>query len=227
VAGSVPSTRQDIHPQRTFRAFANRGYVCLWLANFLLYTSRWMQMTLLAWLILDLTDSPLLVALVGFFSSAPMFLLGLVGGILADRVHHQRLLSISQGTNVMSSFLLMLLLSTGVVQVWHAYLAILITGACWALDTPSRRALIFDLLGVEGVTNALALDAVGMNASRMCGPALAGVLITLRGVQWGYMVITLFCSIAWALLWSLRMTQERRPERRQQSIVRNLLDGFH
>ncbi len=121
MAGSVPITRQNLHTQRTFRAFANRGYVCLWLANFLLYTSRWMQMTLLAWLILDLTDSPFLVALVGFFSSAPMFLLGLVGGILADRVHRQRLLSISQGTNVMSSFLLMLLLSTGVVQVWHAY----------------------------------------------------------------------------------------------------------
>ena len=226
MASGVPITGRNLHTQRTFRALADRGYVCLWLANFLLYTSRWMQMTLLAWLILDLTDSPFFVALVGFFSSAPMFLLGLVGGILADRVHRQRLLSISQGTNVMSSFLLMLLLSTGVVQVWHAYLAILITGACWALDTPSRRAVIYDLLGAEGVTNALALDSVGMNASRMCGPALAGVLITLTGVQGGYMVITLFCSIAWVLLWSLRITQGPRPERRQQSIGRNLLEGF-
>ena len=90
MAGNVPSLSPDIQPQRTFRAFTHRGYVCLWLANFLLYTSRWMQMTLLAWLILDLTDSPFLVALVGFFSSAPMFLLGLVGGILADRVRRQR-----------------------------------------------------------------------------------------------------------------------------------------
>src|SRR3989441_330094 len=226
VVGSSSSTRRDVQRQRTFRAFENRGYLRLWLANCLLYTSRWMQMTLLAWLILDLTDSPFLVALVGFFSSAPMFLLGLVGGILADRVHRQRLLSISQGTNVMSSLLLMLLLSTGVVQVWHAYLAILITGACWALDTPSRRAVIYDLLGAEGVTNALALDSVGMNASRMCGPALAGVLITLTGVQGGYMVITLFCSIAWVLLWSLRIPHRPRPERRQQSVWRNLLEGF-
>src|SRR2546426_6250820 len=119
VAGSVPITRQNLHTQRTFRAFANRGYVCLWLANFLLYTSRWMQMTLLAWLILDLTDSPFLVALVGFFSSAPMLLLGLVGGSLADRVRRQRLLMLSQGTNVVSSFILTLLLGAGVVHVWH------------------------------------------------------------------------------------------------------------
>src|SRR5712691_170758 len=207
VAGSAPIAHRDVRPQRTFRAFANRGYVCLWLANFLLYTSRWMQMTLLAWLILDLTDSPLLVALVGFFSSAPMFLLGLVGGVLADRVRRQRLLSITQGTNVMSSFMLTLLLSTGAFQVWHAYIAILITGACWALDTPSRRAVIYDLLGLEGVTNAVALDSVGMNASRMCGPALAGVLITLIGVTGGYVAITFLCSIAWVLLWSLAIPQ--------------------
>ncbi|HEY5869197.1 MAG TPA: MFS transporter, partial [Candidatus Tectomicrobia bacterium] len=121
---------------------------------------------------------------------------------------------------------LTLLLSTGAVEVWHAYLAILITGACWALDTPSRRAVIYDLLGLEGVTNAVALDAVGMNASRMCGPALAGGLITLTGVTGGYVVLTLFCSIAWMLLWSLRIPQGPRPERRQQSIGRNLLEGL-
>jgi MFS family permease len=226
VAGSAPIAKRDVHLRRTFQAFANRGFVRLWLANFLLYTSRWMQMTLLAWLILDLTDSPFLVALVGFFSSAPMFLLGLVGGVLADRVHRQRLLSLTQGTNVTSSFMLTLLLSTGALQVWHAYMAILITGACWALDTPSRRAVIYDLLGLEGVTNAVALDAVGMNASRMCGPALAGVLITLTGVTGGYVAITVFCSIAWMLLWSLRIPQGPRPERRQQSVWRNLLEGF-
>ena len=91
--------------------------------------------------------------------------------------------------------MLTLLLSTGVVQVWHAYMAILITGACWALDTPSRRAVIYDLLGLEGVTNAVALDSVGMNASRMCGPALAGVLITLTGVTGGYVVLTFFAAL--------------------------------
>jgi MFS family permease len=226
VAGGAPIAKRDVHLKHTFQAFANRGFVRLWLANFLLYTSRWMQMTLLAWLILDLTDSPFLVALVGFFSSAPMFLLGLVGGVLADRVQRQRLLSLTQGMNVTSSFILTLLLSTSALQVWHAYMAILITGACWALDTPSRRAVIYDLLGLEGVTNAIALDAVGMNASRMCGPALAGVLITLTGVTGGYVVITAFCSIAWMLLWSLRIPQGSRPERRQQSAWRNLLEGF-
>lgn len=226
MAGSSPITRQDVRAKQLFRAFENRGYFSLWLANCLLYTARWMQITLLTWLILDLTDSPWLVALVGFFSSAPMFLLGLVGGILADRVQRQRLLTITQGTNVTASLILTLLLSAGAVEVWQVYLTILIGGACWALDTPSRRALIYDLLGVEGVTNAVALDSVGMNASRMCGPALAGVLITLVGVTGGCLIITIFCTSAWVLLWSLRIPQAPRQERRPQSLGGNLLEGF-
>ena len=226
MTGPSPNTRRDVQTKQLFRAFENRGYVCLWLANCLLYTSRWMQMMLLAWLVLELTNSPWSVALVGFFSSAPMFLLGLVGGMLADRVHRQRLLIVSQGTNVAASLTLTLLLGTGTVEVWHAYMTMLISGACWAIDTPSRRAVIYDLLGIEGVTNAVALDSVGQNASRMCGPALAGVLITLVGVTGGSVAITLFCTIAWVLLWSLRIPQAPRQERRQQSLGRNMLEGL-
>jgi MFS family permease len=210
-----------------FRAFAHRGYLLLWIANCLLYSARWMQMTLFAWLILELTDSPWLVALVGFFNTAPMFLLGLVGGMLADTVNRQNLLRLTQGVNFISSVLLMLSLSTGVVQVWQVYLTILISGACWALDFPSRRALIYDLLGLEGVTNAIALDSVGMNASRMIGPGLAGVLIIIVGAAGSYMLITLLCGVACVLLWSLRVSPAQRSTKpRTRSIRRNLSEGF-
>ncbi len=102
MARSVSMPQPKVQRVRTLRAFANRAYLRFWIANFLLYTSRWMQLTLGAWLLLELTDSPFLVALVGFFSSVPMFLLGLVGGALADRMPRQRLLSMTQGTNVLS-----------------------------------------------------------------------------------------------------------------------------
>jgi MFS family permease len=185
-----------------------------------------MQLTLLGWLVLELTDSPWLVALVGFFSSAPMLALGLVGGILADVVHRQRLLLLTQGTNCLCSLLLALALGTGAVQVWHIYLTILMSGAGWALDTPSRRAMVYDLLGLEGVTNAMALDSVGMNASRMLGPAVAGALIVLAGATGGYAVITGCYATALVLLWSLPVSQGPRPGRRQQSLGRNLAEGF-
>lgn len=209
-----------------FRAFADPSYRRLWVANVLLYTSRWMQMTLLGWFVLELTDSPWYVALVGFFSTAPMLLLGLVGGVLADRVARQRLLLLTQGINSAASALLMLVLCLGEAQVWQIYLAVLINGICWALDFPSRRALIYDLLGTAGITNAMALDSVGMNGSRMVGPTLAGVLITVVGVAGGYILITVCYVVAFGLLWSLSVPATGQAGRRQQHILRNLAEGF-
>jgi MFS family permease len=218
--------KRDVPPRQTFRAFANRQYVRLWLSNFLSYTARWMQMILLPWLILELTDSPWLVALVGFFSSIPMLVLGLPGGVLADEMNRKRLLFVTQAANVVASLLLTVLLAAEAVQVWHAYVVTLINGACWALSMPARRAMVFDLLGASGVTNAVALDMVGMNGSRMLGPALGGALITLVGVTGGCIVISLFYAIGLVLLGSLHVHQMHRPTSSRRQIGRNLLEGF-
>ncbi len=208
-----------------FRAFAHRGYLRLWIANFLSYTPRWMQMTLLAWLILELSDSPWLVALVGFFSSMPMLLLGLFGGVLADRLNRRRLLVVLQVANTVVSLLMTLALVTGAVQVWHGYVVVAVAGASWALGTPSRRALLIDLLGTSGITNAVALDSVGMNGSRMLGPALGGALIALIGVTGGFAVTTVSYALGLILLMTLRVTQvERAPQ--SQSVGRNLVEGL-
>ncbi len=208
------------------RAFADHGYLRLWISNFLSYTPRWMQMTLLAWLTLELTNSPWLVALVGFFSTMPMLFLGLLGGVLADRCHRQRLLVGLQATNVAASLFLTIMLLTGTVQVWHGYLMIAVAGASWALGMPSRRALIIDLLGTSGLTNAVALDSVGMNGSRMLGPALGGALIALIGVTGGFVVTTASYALGLILLMTVRVQQSERSERQPQSVVRNLVEGF-
>ena len=210
----------------TFRAFAHGGYLRFWVANFLSSTPRWMQLTLLAWLILELTNSPWLVALVGFFSSVPMLVFGLFGGVLADRLHRQRLIVTLQAATVVVSLLVTLLLASGAIRVWHSYLAIFVTGAAWALGFPARRAMIVDLLGTSGLTNAVALDSVGMSVSRMLGPAFAGALIALVGVTGGFVVTTLSYALGLVLLWTLRVPRAERSSRSEQSIGRNLAEGF-
>jgi MFS family permease len=223
-----PADRAVMQPQSSgaLRAFANRQYTRLWLANFLSYTSRWMQMPLLAWMILELTDSPWLVSLVGFFTMAPTLLLGLVGGMLVDMADRRRLLIITQGGSALASCSLTFLMLTGMVQVWHIYTITLATGVCWALGFPSRRATIFDLVGATGVTNAVAVDTVGMNISRMLGPGLAGVLITLTGVEGGYSIVTLCYAFGYLLLLSLRVEQVQRQAAAGRQIGRNLIDGM-
>ena len=212
--------------RRTFRAFDNPCFRFLWPSNFLVYLSRWMQMTLLAWFVLELTGSPWFVALTGFFAFAPMLAIGLLGGLLADSVNRRRLLVTTQTTSLLSTVALTALLHTGIVEFWYAYVALAVLGTAWALEMPSTRSVIHDLVGSEGVTNALALDSLAMNGSRMAGPALAGLLIALTEVNGGYTAVGSFQAIALGLLLMARVPSESRGELRPRQMVQRLREGI-
>ena len=203
IPSRITSTgRPKLH---TFDALRNRSFRFLWPLNFFSYFTRWMQMTALAWMVLDLTDSPWLVALVGFFGMVPMLLLGIVGGALADRVDRKRLILATQLANLVAAGSMAVLLATGAAAFWHAYLIVLVVGTGSALDGPSRRSSIHDLLGRAGVTNAVALDSMAMHASRMLGPAVGGGLISLIDVTGVYVVVTVIYVLALALVRPLRL----------------------
>ena len=184
-----------------------------------------MQMTLLGWFVLVETDSPWLVGLVGFFGMIPMFVLGILGGVLADAVDRRRLLLMTQAVTFLSLLTLSTLMLLDLAVYWHVYPAILVMGIAWALDMPSRRSLIHDLLGRRRVTNGVALDSMGMSASMMIGPATAGALIDRVGVPGGYTVVTVMVAISIMLLTRLR-TGQARPQQQQPGILRNLADGI-
>ena len=182
-------------------------------------------MTLLGWFVLVETDSPWLVGLVGFFGMIPMFVLGILGGVLADSVDRRRLLLMTQAVTFLSLLTLSTLMLLDLAVYWHVYPAILVMGVAWALDMPSRRSLIHDLLGRRRVTNGVALDSMGMSASMMIGPATAGALIDRVGVPGGYTVVTVMVAISIMLLTRLR-TGQARPQQQQPGILRNLADGI-
>ena len=211
---------------RTFEAFGNRSYRLLWPANFLAYICRWMQLTLLGWMVLELTDSPFLVALVGFFGMLPLLILGMVGGVLADRMNKHRVLVMTQVVSCAAAFAMVLLLQTGAVRFWHAYVVMGCTGIGWALDMPSRRSAIHDLVGRAKVTNAIAMDSVGMQGSRMIGPALAGVLITTVDVVGGYIVVSAIYVVAVALISAVSLPPSNRSRLGLSNVLGNLVEGF-
>ena len=210
MAGSPIQRPGGIRLFRTFHAFQDPNYRFLWPANVSTNVSRFVQTTVMAWFVLDLTDSPLLVALVGFSMAAPMLLFGLTGGVLADTLNRRVLLLSSQAASLGISLVMLGLLVTKSAEYWHAYVLMLVIGTSFAMEMPARRSLIHDLLGRSGVTNAFALDSVGQSASRMAGPALAGGLITVAGVQGGYYVVAALYMASFALLWRLQEVKRTR-----------------
>ncbi|MFL2763850.1 MAG: MFS transporter [Dehalococcoidia bacterium] len=172
--------------------FKNRNFRCLWLSNMFTVNGQTAQMTLLAWFILEETNSSFLVALIGTFSFAPSFMFGTLGGYLADKVNRRTLLVIVQFVTVLSSVIFMILFFQDLVESWYVYMVVFIAGFSWALEFSSRRAINHDLFGDSLVTSAIALDGFGMQFSRMLAPAITGILISLLSIEGSYFIIPLF-----------------------------------
>ena len=152
---------------------------------------------------MELTDSPLLVSLVGFFLFLPLLLFGLIGGFLTDQIDKRKLIIMSNLISLVAASLMMIQLIAGVEKFWHAYVTILFVGIGWSFEMPSRRAFVHDLLGSEGVVNGLALDSMAISTSFILGPSLGGVLITIAGVAGGYLAVVVFYAIAVVLAFNI------------------------
>jgi MFS family permease len=157
---------------------------------------------------------------------APMLLLGLVGGMLADVVDRRRMLMGVHAMTFTAALVMTALLWTGLERFWHAYAVILVAGVGWAFDMPARRSLFHDLLGSSGVTNGVALDSLGQSLSMMAGPALAGGLITVLGVKGGYLAVTSFLLTSLILIYRLKLTTPQTRRVRSSGLAPSLADGL-
>ncbi len=169
-----------------------------------------MQITALGWLILERTDSPFMVALIGVFGWGPMLGLGLFGGMLADALSRTAVIRATHTASAVGSVALASLLLTETSEVWHVYGAVLVAGMGRALDQSARKTLIHQLLGDRDVTRGLALDSAAFHGSKAVGPALAGGLITLADPSFAYLACSIiFCSAA-LLMWTVPADQAGR-----------------
>jgi MFS family permease len=176
---------------QTLRAFSIPGFWRVWTGSMIWYSARWMDLFVLQWQVLVLTGSPLQVALIGFYRMAPMFLFGLVSGLAADRISRRRVILASQGLAAAASAGLAGLLLADRLALWHLPFLVTALGLAWTFDLPSRRALIFDLMGSGRVVNALALDNLGMDGAKMLGPLLGGLLWPLIGAGGCFVLLTI------------------------------------
>jgi MFS family permease len=162
----------------------------------------------------------------------PMLFLGVFGGVFADRINRKRLLVFTQSANFVATLVMTLFLFAEVamgreiVAYWHAYVILLTSGVGWALDMPSRRSVVLDLLGRDRVTNGIAVDSIGMQSSMMTGPILAGVLVSLISFSGTYVIITAFYLVSVVLMWLVRMPPQVNINKGPHNIFRNLFEGF-
>jgi len=165
-----------------FSALAERDYRRFWCAQFVSNIGGWMQSVAQGWLVLKLTDSPFLLGLVGFANSLPILLLMLPGGVIADKVDRRRLLRIVQSAQAGTALLLAISIYFDAVTVRQVIVAAAVNGVAIAFSSPTFQALVLDLLGDRSkLANAIAMNSLQFNLSRVIGPLLAGILLTYAG----------------------------------------------
>ncbi|CAN5327393.1 MFS transporter [soil metagenome] len=167
---------------RTFRSLRrHRNYRIFFYGQLVSLAGSWMQNVALAWLVLELSGSPLAIGVLAFCRFVPFTVFGLAAGVVADRVDTRRLVMATQGAALIVSVALAVVTLTGTATLTVVYVLAALGGITLAFDAPGRQSLTYQMVGPRSLPNAVALNAGLFNGSRVIGPAIAGVVIAVAG----------------------------------------------
>jgi MFS family permease len=208
-----------------FAALRHRNFRIFYWGQLLSLTGAWMQSTAQGWLVLVLTDSALLLGIVTAASSAPVLLFTLYAGVMADRHDKRRIIVAAQCVAVVLSLTLAVLTHAGLITYGILLGIVFLLGTANAFEIPTRQSFFIDLVGKEDLGNAIALNSAAFNATRIVGPAVAGVLIGTVGIAASFYVNAVsYLAVIVALL-MMRLPRFTPPER-TASTLDNLREGL-
>jgi MFS family permease len=198
-SGAVAPTRWP----HALRSLARRDLRLFFAGQAVSLAGTWMQSVAQAWLVWRLTRSSEMLGLVNFLGQVPVFLFGIWAGSLADRLPRRRLVLFTQANAIVQATLLAALTLTGVVRPWHVIVLAGMLGMTYAFEIPARQALLADLAG-EDMPNAIALNSAIVNAARVAGPALAGLVVAWVGEGWAFALNAASFLGTYYALWVMR-----------------------
>ena len=206
------SSRDAARLPSTFRSLRYRNFRLFFFGQLISLIGTWMQTIAQQWLVYRLTGSAAMLGLVSFLPLLPLVPLSIWGGSLADRWPKRSILVATQSIMMAQAFVLVALVWTNTVDVWHVMLLALVLGAAMAVDAPARQAFVVEMVeDREDLTNAIGLNSTVFNAGRAIGPALAGVAVAATG-EGGAFLINAFSFVAViAALLLMRLPKMDRP----------------
>ena len=207
------------------RALRHRNYRLYAAGQIVSLTGTWMQQIAMGWLVYRLTDSALLLGLVGFASQVPALLLMSVAGVLADRWDCRRILLVTQTLAMLQAATVAALALTGLIQVWHVIGLAVFLGAVNAFDMPTRHTFLVQIVeDREDLPSGIALHSSIFNGARLVGPSIAGLIVA----AWGEGACFLLNAVSYlgvlAALVAMRLPP-RETEETHPSVLAGLADG--
>ncbi|HEX4997252.1 MAG TPA: MFS transporter [Terriglobia bacterium] len=217
---------QSSRLQHTLRALRHRNYRLFFMGQGLSLIGTWMSQVATGWLVYRLTESALLLGLVGFSGQIPAFLLTPFAGVWADRWSRHKVLKVTQTLSMLQSFALAYLALSDRIHIAHVIVLAMFQGVVNAFDMPTRQSFVVEMLEDRAdLPNAIALNSSIVNGARLVGPSIAGLIIAAAGEGYCFLIDG-FSYLA--VLGSLfRMTLRRtRIERSRRNVFWELREGL-
>ena len=209
------------------RALAHKNYRLFFAGQSISLIGTWMTRIATAWLVYRLTGSALLLGVVGFAGQIPSFLLAPLAGVLVDRWNRQRLLVITQVLAMFQSLALALLTMTGLIKMWHVIVLSVLQGLINSFDMPARQAFVVEMVEKrEDLANAIALNSSMVNAARLLGPSIGGVVIAAVGEGWCFMIDAVSYIAVIASLLAMTITSRVIQTTNDANIFQQLREGW-
>ncbi|TAK02448.1 MAG: MFS transporter [Chloroflexota bacterium] len=208
-----------------FPALASPIYRRLLLGNTLATLGAFMQATAQGWLVLQLTNSPGLLGLIGAISGLPTLFLAVLAGVLADRLDRRRLLAWSYGAAALLSAILAVLTFTEAVAYWHVAVIALAGGVLLTIQMPASQAIVSTAVDRAVLGGAIALNSAQYNLMRIVGPSLAGLAIAAGGLAFGFVANAVALVVVAVIFIRLPLPPTRALGRLQAALWGDLRDG--
>ena len=211
----VPATvtpRGPVFLRRMFRSLRTRNYRLWFFGQTVSQCGTWMQSVAQYWLVLELTHSAFDLGITAALQFAPVLFFGTIGGLVADRFDKRKVLLVTQTAFTVQATVLWALVASGSVRLWMVWALALTYGFINVADNPSRQSFVVEMAGPDDLTNAVGLNSVIVNVSRIIGPAVAGVMIATVGLSWAFLANAISFGAVIGALYAMRASElHRRP----------------
>jgi MFS family permease len=209
-----------------FRALHNRNFKLFFIGQITSLLGTWIQNIALGWLVYRLTNSSVLLGIVGFAGQIPSLVVTPLSGVFADRLNRKKVLTAVQIGSMLSAFILAWLVLTNSIQTWHIIVLSILNGIALAVDTPFRHAFLIEMIDQKSLLpNAVAMNSTLINSARFVGPLVGGFLIALVGEGWCFFINGLsFLAVIIALL-SMKIDKHVQ-QHAHNSILKDLHEGI-
>lgn len=210
------------------KALFHRNYRLFMAGQTLSLIGTWIQRMAMMWLVYQLTHSAFLLGLIGFCEQVPIFLIAPFAGVYADRWNKHKALCRIEALALIQAFVLGLLTLLHLVQIWHIVVLSLFLGVINAFEVPMRQSFVVEMVdrNKESLQNAIALNSTVFNLSRLIGPSVAGILISVVGEGWCFMVNAFSYSLVLLSLLLMRISKTGIPKPEERRILQKLKEGI-